>query len=148
MTDALLQDVRLHIFQQVAEAAVVPQPPAIAAALGRSEADVRAALQQLATNKVIVLTPTTGNIWIAPPFCAVPSAFRVEAKGRKYWGVCIWDALGILAALGADGLVRTSCADCGDLLSLEIRGGKLLRAQGIVHFAVPARRWWDNIGFT
>jgi hypothetical protein len=31
---------------------------------------------------------------------------------------------------------------------LEIAAGKLKRSEGIIHFAVPAHHWWDNIGFT
>jgi hypothetical protein len=33
-------------------------------------------------------------------------------------------------------------------MRLEVRGGALAHGEGVVHFAVPARRWWDNIGFT
>jgi hypothetical protein len=29
-----------------------------------------------------------------------------------------------------------------------VAGGSLEPAAGIAHFAVPARRWWDNIGYT
>jgi hypothetical protein len=31
---------------------------------------------------------------------------------------------------------------------LEIKEGRLTRSEGIVHFAVPAHHWWDNIGYT
>ncbi|TMA26926.1 MAG: hypothetical protein E6J78_11840, partial [Deltaproteobacteria bacterium] len=94
------------------------------------------------------LAPNDGNIWAANPFCAVPSGFRVRAAGKKYWGICIWDALGIAAALGADAIVTTTCGDCGDVMTLEVRDGRLARSEGIVHFAIPAHHWWDNIGFT
>ena len=33
-------------------------------------------------------------------------------------------------------------------MTLEIRGGALADREGIIHFAVPAHHWWDNIGFT
>jgi hypothetical protein len=29
-----------------------------------------------------------------------------------------------------------------------VRAGALARREGIIHFALPALRWWDNIGFT
>lgn len=90
--DGLAREVRLHVFQRAADTGVVPQPSQIAAALARPQAEVEQALKQLAAGKVLILAPNDGNIWAANPFCAVPSGFRVDARGRTYWGICIWDA--------------------------------------------------------
>ena len=147
-TDTLAREVRLHVFGKAADTGLVPQPPEIAAALGLSQSEVEEALRLLAAGKVLILAPNDGNIWAANPFCAVPSAFRVEARGKTYWGICIWDALGIVAALGTDAVIRTACGDCSEPMLLEIAAGKLKRSEGIIHFAVPAHHWWDNIGFT
>ncbi|HEY7635573.1 MAG TPA: organomercurial lyase [Gemmatimonadales bacterium] len=144
----LVREVRLQVFRAAAETAQVPQAPQIAAALGRSESEVHQALQQLAAGKVLILAPNNGAIWAPNPFCAVPSAFRVETRGKTYYAICIWDALGIAAALGQDAVIRTACGDCSDPLVLEIAAGKLVRSEGVIHFAVPAHQWWDNIGFT
>lgn len=146
--EARSRDVRSYVFTEAAATARVPQPPDIARALAIPEEDVRAALHHLAANKVLILAPNDGNIWAANPFCAVPSGFRVEAGGRSYWGICIWDAMGIAAALGEDAVISAPCGDCGVNMINEIRGGRLARAEGVVHFAIPAKRWWDNIGFT
>jgi hypothetical protein len=142
------EEVRLHLFREAAATTRIPQPPEIAKAMGRGEPEVREALGRLAASRVIVLAPNSGNIWIAAPFCAVPSAFLVQAGEKQYHGICVWDALGILATLGSDGVVSTGCGDCGEPLQLEVRAGKLVRDDGIIHFGVPALRWWDNIGFT
>ena len=72
----------------------------------------------------------------------------MSALGRTYWGVCVWDALGIPAALHADGTVTARCGDCDEEIVLEVRDGALARGEGVVHFAVPAIRWWENIAFT
>jgi len=146
--EALASDVRIHVFREAAATAQVPQAPEIARAIGQPEADVRAALHHLAANKVLILAPNDGNIWAANPFCAVPSGFRVDAAGKRYWGICIWDALGIAAALGKDAVITASCGDCGERMVVEVRDGQLARGEGVVHFAIPARNWWDNIGFT
>lgn len=146
--DALAHEVRLFVFRRCAETGLVPQPPEIGEVLGRPEADIRAALQQLAAGKVLILTPNNGNIWAANPFCAVPSGFRVTAAGKRYWAICIWDALGIAAALHADADITAPCGDCGSLLRLRVERDRLAPAEGVVHFAVPARHWWDNIGFS
>jgi hypothetical protein len=92
---ALARDVRLYVFGEAAATARVPQPAQISLALGRPEAHIHQALRHLAASKVLILAPNDGNIWAANPFCAVPSGFRVEAAGKNYWGICIWDALGI-----------------------------------------------------
>lgn len=147
--EALAYDVRLYVFREAAVSGHVPQPPQISRALGRSETDVRAALHVLAAGKVLILAPNDGNIWAANPFCAVPSGFRVQTAGNRYWGICIWDALGIVAALGTgDAVITAPCGDCGVGMTLEVREGRLVREEGVVHFAVPAHHWWDNIGFT
>ena len=83
------------------------------------------------------------------PFSAVETPHRVEAQGRTWFGNCAWDALGIPAALHADGVVRSQCPDCGEPLDLEIREGELVEGRDLlVHFVVPASRWWDDIAFT
>lgn len=147
-SDALTREVRLYVFRQAADTAQVPQPPQIAAALGRPQTEVELALRQLAAGKVLILAPNDGHIWAANPFCAVPSPFRVETRGKVYWAICIWDALGVAAALGTDALIRAVCGDCSEPMVLEIAAGNLKRSEGIIHFAVPAHHWWDNIGFT
>ena len=146
--EALARDVRLHVFGEVAATTRIPQAPEISRALNRSESDVRAALQVLADGKVLILAPVSGQIWAANPFCAVPSGFRVATAGKQYWGICIWDALGIAAAVGSDAVITAPCGDCGSGMTLEVRGGRLVRSEGVVHFAVAAHHWWDNIGFT
>ena len=146
--EALASEVRLYVFRQAAETGRVPQPAQTAAALRRTEDEIREALKHLAASKVLILAPNDGNIWAANPFCAVNSGFRVQGNGRTYWGICIWDSLGIPAALGKNAVITAPCGDCGDPMSLEVRDGRLVRSEGVIHFAVAAHHWWDNIGFT
>jgi hypothetical protein len=146
--ELLAKDVRLHVLREAANTGHVPQAPAIAAALGRTNDEILAALNALAVGRTFILAPGNTNIWTANPFCAVPSSFRVDAKGKRYWGICIWDSLGIPAALDADAVISATCGDCGAPMSLEVRDRKLVHSEGVVHFGVPAHRWWENIGFT
>lgn len=138
----------MFLFRETAETGQVPAVSKIAESLTLTLQDVQATLTRLAAGRVLVLAPGTTNIWMANPFSAVPTAFRVVARGRTYFGNCIWDALGIPAILGADATVETMCGDCGEPMTLEVRSGTLARAGGVVHFGVPAARWWDNIGYT
>jgi hypothetical protein len=144
----LATEVRVKLVRTAVETGRVPQAPELSQALGRPESQVRAAIRQLAAARVLMLAPNDGEIWAASPFCAVPSGFRVSALGHVYWGICIWDALGIAAALNAAADITASCGDCGTPMRLQVRNGALTYAGGVVHFAVPARRWWNNIGFT
>lgn len=144
LTDA----VRMQVFTTAAETGRVPQAAAVADALGRTTEEVRAALRELAASKVLILAPNDGDIWAANPFCAVPSGFRVRAKGNQYWGICIWDAFGVVAAVGAEeAVVSGPCGDCGEPVEVRIEHGAVAAGEGVVHFAVPAHSWWANIGF-
>jgi len=147
-TDAFDRSVRIAIFSEVARTAHMPHADDTARALGQPRAALEAAIQRLASSHVLILAPGTHNVWAANPFCAVPSDFRVDALGRTYWGICIWDALGIPAALHADATVTARCGDCGDHIVLDIKDGSLVESDGIVHFGVPAAQWWENIAFT
>lgn len=140
--------VRLHVYRHFVDTGHPPTPLETARELGAEPAQVEAALQRLHEARALVLLPGRYYVWMANPLSAVPTEFRVEAGGRDYWGNCIWDALGVLAMLAADGRVKTRCPDCGDRLELEVRDGELQPSETRVHFLVPARRWWEDIGHT
>ena len=146
--DPVARAVRLYLLEQAAATGEVPQARQISESLAIADEDVASAIQRLAAGKAIILAPNGGGIWAAPPFCGVPSGFRVAVRDKRYWGICIWEAMGIVAALHAsEATVRALCGDCGDPLSIEFSNGKLARAEGVIHFAVPARRWWENVAF-
>jgi len=138
--------VRLHIYQEFVETTRPPRVAAIARAVDAAPTDVSAALRKLAEAHAIVLAPATLDVWMAHPFSAVSTSYPVEARGRRYFANCAWDAAGILSMLG-DGESRTRCADCGAALSIAARAGRV-DGSGVVHFAVPLRRFWENIAFT
>ena len=141
--------VRLHIYGELAAGRAAPTVHEAATALGLGAGEVEAAYRRLAEGRVVVLEPGSTDIWMANPFSTRPTPFRVSGGGRSWWGVCVWDSPGILAMLGIDGSIRTTCPDCDDPLELAVEGGELSGPPGAVaHFAVPAARWWDDIGFT
>jgi DNA-binding transcriptional MocR family regulator len=140
--------VRLHVYSHFVDRERPPTARETAEALSCSVADVEAAYRRLADAHVLVLAPGTVEIWMAMPFSAVPTTFRVTVGEHSWWANCAWDALGIPPMLSSDGQISTSCADCLEPVSLTIRDGSLLETSGLIHFAVPARRWWTDIGFT
>ncbi len=141
--------IRNEIYSSFVATGQAPAPADVADALGLAEDEVAGAYRRLHDAHALVLEPDTTGIRMLNPFSAVPTPHRVEAGGRRWFANCAWDALGIPAALHADGAVLSECPDCGEPLELEVRGGELVRgADLLVHFVVPARRWWNDIGFT
>jgi hypothetical protein len=140
--------VRLAILERFADSGEAPVAADVAAAIGEDEGAVAEAYSRLADAHVLVLRPGTGDIWMAHPFSAVPTGFRVETERGSSYANCVWDALGIPAMLGTDARIETTCADCGEPLELLVRGGSLEPVDWVAHFAVPAARWWDDIGHT
>lgn len=146
--DALVDTtVRMAVYGALAESGLAPLRLDVAHTTGLSAPEVAASFTRLAAACVLVLDPA-GEVWMAMPFSNVPTAFRVRSAGKMWWANCAWDALGIAAATGRDVAVDTDCPDCGDPLALAVRSGALDAADGVAHFAVPAARWWDDIGDT
>ena len=127
----------------------VPTAGEIAAELDMPVAMVQEAYARLGETHVFVCEPgDPSRLRMANPFSAVPTPFKVSARGGTYYGNCVWDSLGIVSLLGREGLVETSCPDCSEPMRLRVENGKLVESEGVVHFGVPARRWWDDIVFT
>jgi hypothetical protein len=149
LVDAHDLDVRRHVYDSIVASGRPPTVAEAARALDRDEDDVAGAYRRLHDTHALVLFPGTTDIWMAHPFCFAQTPHLVRAGGRTWTGTCAWDSLGIPAALHGDGRIESECACCRDALSLEVRDGELVEgADLLVHFLVPAGRWWDDIGFT
>jgi hypothetical protein len=147
-TAALDRDVRLEVYRHFLDEGSPPRVEDVAGALGLAAGEVEASYRRLEASRVLVFAPGTLNVWMANPLSATPTPFRVETDRGSWWGTCVWDALGIPAMLGTDGTVSTFCPDCNQPFELRVEGQALQPVEGVAHFAVPARRWWENIGFT
>lgn len=142
--------VRFHVHRTFADLGRPPTPIEIARAFDTDPTAIEDSLRRLADAHVLVLAPGTSYVWMAAPFSAIPTEFVVTAGDRRYWGNCVWDALGIAACLGTDhASIETSCPDCAEPLALAIEDGTLVEpAEGMIQFALPAARWWEDIGAT
>ena len=147
--DELDLRIRNHLYSSFVRDGNTRAPVEAARELGLDVEELRAAYRRLHEAHALVLEPDGESIRMLNPFSAVETPHRVEAAGRSWWANCAWDALGIPAALHVDGRVESACPDCGERVELEVRNGELVRgAELLVHFAVPARHWWDDIVFT
>jgi len=111
-------------------------------------AEIRSAMERLHAAHAIVLDPSTREPWMALPFSSVPTLFAVEGAGRSWFANCAWDAFGIPNLVGVDAVISTTCQDCEAQIVYRVENETLVDAHGVVHFAVPAAKWWDDIGFT
>jgi Alkylmercury lyase len=145
---ALDTAVRIEVYRFFIDQGRPPVPAEVAATLATDQASVEGSLRRLAEAHALVLAPGTPYIWMANPLSAIPTPFQVEIGGRRFFGNCVWDALAIVAMLGGTGTVTTWCPDCHQQMSVTVAENRLASGDGVVHFAVPAAHWWDDIGFT
>ena len=125
------------------------QPPTLAETahtIKATDDEARESFQHLAAGRVLVLQPDTGEILMANPFSAVPTPFLVENESYTCYGNCIWDALGVAAMTKMDTRIKTACGDCGTAMEVRVVNGAV-QGEGLMHFALPARRWWEDIVF-
>ena len=140
--------VRLNIYRRTIASGRIPTVAETAKRLHRTAREIRAAHRNLAAGHAIVLHKGSNEILRAAPFWAVPTAFPVDVARRSYWASCIWDALGIPVMLNKDAQILAACGCCDQPIVLEVKRGSLAKARAIIHFAVPARHWYDDIVFT
>ena len=149
MTPDLDTAVKMEIYRTLAQTAVAPSSVEVARALGLGEADVRAAFSRLHGKRLLVPEPgDPSRIRMAPPFSGVPTAFPVDALGKRYYANCVWDAFGVAAALHSDAVSPASDAFNGESLTIEVKDGRPVAQPYVAHFAVPASRWWKDIVYT
>lgn len=146
-TDESDRNVRRFVYDVTLRRGYPPTVAETATGLSAAQGDVRASFQRLAAGRVLVLQPGSGEILMANPFSAVPTPFLVELDDYSCYGNCIYDALGIPAMLHKDARIKTSCGDCGLAMEVRIVKGSLRAVEGIIHFAIPALHWWDDIVF-
>lgn len=139
--------VRSLVYDLAIETGRPPSVALLAQRLDLPRASVAESLERLATGKALVLQRDSREVLMANPFSAVPTSFAVYANQCLYYGNCIWDALGIPAMLCADARIDASCGCCGESMQLDVTAGELAPVDGVVHFAIPAHRWWDDVVF-
>jgi hypothetical protein len=123
-----------------------PTVQALADGTGASPEEAVSALHALADAHCLVLVPGGESIWMAHPFSGIETDFVVRVGERRWFANCVWDALAILALFGA-GSLHTHSPATGAPLRFDVSGG-IVSGTGLVHFLVPASRFWDDIGYT
>jgi hypothetical protein len=129
-------------------------PPNVDELMQRTELprdEVFDSLRRLEANGALTLRPGTLDVWTAPPFSATPTIHHVTvatAKGeRKFWAGCAWCALGICALLGP-GRIHSLHGGEDTPFDLDVDdNGPQPLGDTCVHFAIPAKRWAESLGY-
>jgi Alkylmercury lyase len=144
----LAADVRHRVYRACLETGAAPTAHDLARDLNTSVVAIEEALTALEAGHALVLAPATrSTVWMAHPFSNVITDYRVVASDHTWWANCAWDTFGIASLLSRDADIHSRCACCGDPITLTVRDG-VVHGQALVHFVVPPRRFWDNVGYT
>ena len=139
---------RIFVYDDLLDRGVPPSIADIAARFGVAPNEARRALAELRIGKTILVHPLTGEVWMAGPFAAGETPYRVTLGRRQWWANCAWDMFGVAVIAGATVRVDTRCTDCGEAISLICDPELPPNGDAVVHFLMPARRWYEDIGFT
>ena len=145
---ALDAKVRRHVYDVALRRGAPPSIAELMEATTAARDDVGQSLARLASGRVLVLQPGSGEILMAAPFSAIPTPFVVRTRAHVAYANCAWDALGVSVMTRTAAHVFSACGCCGEALTIDTSMEGVPDGSGIIHFAVPARRWWDDIVFT
>ena len=138
----------LRVYDSVFDRAQVPTAEELASQLEVDRASVLESIQTAKLGKTLLPDPETGEIWMAGPFAGRPTDHRVTSGTHAWWANCAWDAFGVAALLNRPVEIQTRCGDCGKTMTLTVDPTTQTIGDPIVHFLVPARNWYADIGFT
>jgi hypothetical protein len=140
------------VYRHFIDAGVAPDLEEVGAVCELAPSAVADTLRELEALRALALDPRDGSVAMAHPFAASPTPFAVETPRARYYANCAWDALGMPGLLSSDARVDASCADSAEPLPMHVPadGGPPAGpgADGVVHIAVPFRRFWDDVFFT
>ena len=140
--------IRRFAYDEAMNRAAIPSRSELARALHTTEREVGVGLSHLADAHMLALQRDSGEILMLNPFSAVPTPFAVRIGDRSWYGNCIWDAMGIASMLHSDAVIDASCGCCGSKIVLSVPRDCRDHDQRLVHFAIPAARWWADIVFS
>ena len=82
---------------------------------------------------------------MANPLSAVKTDFRVQVGDQWLYANCAWDAPGIPAMLQQDADIEMRYSPGGEMARFRVGDGELQAEDCLVHFALPFRRWYDDL---
>jgi hypothetical protein len=146
--DLLDWEMRSFVYAHIVEHGVPPAAERAAAEFGIEAGAARASYERLHERHALFLEEETREVRMAFPFSAIPTRFLARVNDRSYWANCAWDMLGVPAALHSDAEIEAEYTGDGSPAHLSVVNGRLRGDDGVVHFPLPLRRWYDDLVFT
>ena len=138
----------MFVYDTIVGSGLPPKSAEIGNRFGVSAEVARTNLGALKIGKTVLVHPKSGEIWMAGPFSSIPTDYRLTDGERIWWANCAWDMLGVPMIVGRRLWGYSRCTDCGAPMSVECDPAAPPVEDAVVHFLVPARRWYEDIGFT
>jgi hypothetical protein len=148
MPPSSARDLRIHIYDRLLESGRPPTCAEIGKHFHLSESEARRTIAEMKIGKTVLPDPKTGEIWMAGPFAAQPTTYRVVGSRTQWFANCAWDMFGVAMIAGEKVRIEAQCTDCGAPMHMHADPRTVPTDEGIVHFLVPARRWYEDIRFT
>jgi alkylmercury lyase-like protein len=139
---------RVFVYDELLARGAPPSSGEIGAHFGTTPDEARRALADLKIGKTILVDPQSGEIWMAGPFAARPTSYHVVSGERSWWANCAWDMFGVAMIANERARVHTRCTDCSTPMTIVADPAAAPNDDAVVHFLLPARQWYDDIGFT
>jgi hypothetical protein len=147
--DDLLWKTRAFIYAQFMETTHPPSADGTARHFDIPVDEAAVLYRELHERHALLLEPGTLQVRMAFPFSGVPTDFKVQTNGKTYMANCAWDMLGIPAALHSrEAVIEAMCAESREPIHLELREGKVVHSEVMIHFEVPFSRWYDDLPYT
>lgn len=143
--------VRHFVYDDMLSNGLPPSAARIGRHFGVDANDVKRELAALKIGKTILVHPTTGEIWMTGPFASGVTPYRIDrivGTTQSWWANCAWDMLGVALIVNEPVRLVASCCDCGEPFTLDASPKRGIESDWLVHFLLPARRWYEDIGFT
>jgi len=141
---AAAERIRVAIYRELAETGRLTRTEDMAAAYGVADAELDAALIELALTRHIVLRD--GEVEMAHPFATRSFGFSVMGPRTLWWGGCAWDAFAIphLVPDAPEVLVATTCPACGTPHAWTVSNESPPEGDQVAHFLVPVHDIWPD----
>ncbi len=148
MSQALDLEIRYFVYKYFVDEMRPPTVAETAVTFNLSPDNIQASYQRLHDGHFFFLAPGTTDILMANPFSAVPTNYQVHVGEKSYWANCAWDMLGIPAALRQDARIKAVYEDTHESVEFAVENGEAAQIEGIVHFPLPVRQWYDDLILT
>jgi len=139
---------RRFVYDEILSRGQPPTAKRIGDHFGIGPSDAKRRLAALKIGKTVLAHPETGEIWMAGPFAASATPYRVVGAHQMWWANCAWDMLGVAVIANEPVRIDASCTDCKCPVTLVASPERGVESRWVVHFLLPARQWYDDIGYT